>query len=67
MAMDLDESPPTIVENRMGKVGDRFNLTVPKVSIHQRQHADRILARVSGVAIEGKPIVKVLGDRAQQW
>ena len=32
-----------------------------------RQHADRILARDSGVAIGGKPIVKAIGDRPQQW
>jgi hypothetical protein len=32
-----------------------------------RQHADRILARDSGVTIGGKPIVKAIGDTSQQW
>jgi hypothetical protein len=42
-------------------------LTASKFGIHMWQHPDRICARDSGVAIGGKPIVKAIGDRPQQW
>ena len=63
----LAESPPTTVENRVGQIGDLLDLTAPKVGIRMPQLADKILARASGVAIGGKPIVKAIGDRPQQW
>jgi hypothetical protein len=63
----FDESSPTIVENQVGQTTDFFHMTAPKVRIHLFQHADRIGARVSSVAIGGKPIVKAVGNRPQQW
>ena len=32
-----------------------------------QEHADRILARDSGISVGDKPIVKSIGDRPQQW
>jgi hypothetical protein len=54
------------VENQVSQTTD-FHMTAPKVRIHMFQHSDRIAARVSSVAIGGKPIVKAGGDRPQQW
>jgi len=51
----------------VGQFGKLLDLTSSKVSIHIRQHADRILARDSGVAIGGEPVAKAIGDRSQQW
>jgi len=65
--MSLEESPPAIVENWVGQIDDLFNLTTPKSGIHTLQHADRILARDSGISVGDKPIVKSIGDRPQQW
>jgi hypothetical protein len=55
------------VENQVGQTTDFFHMTAPKVRIHLFQHADRFGARVSSVAIGGKPIVKAVGNRPQQW
>src|SRR5260370_24122777 len=44
-----------------------LNLAASKLNLHMRQHADRILARDSGVAVGGKPIVKAIRDTSQQW
>jgi Putative esterase len=63
----LDESSPTSVENRMGQLTDFFHMTTAKIGIHMLEHADRIPARFSSIAIGGKPIVKAIGDRPQQW
>src|SRR6266481_5871986 len=54
---------PTSAENWLGQVGNFLNLTASKFGIHMWQHADRLCARDSGVAIGGKPIVKAIGDR----
>src|ERR1700730_4976112 len=40
----LDESSPTIVENRMGQITDFFHMTAAKVGIHMLEHANRIAA-----------------------
>src|SRR6266705_5354023 len=63
----FDESSPAIVENQVGQTTNFFHMTALKVRIHMFQHADRIAARVSSVAIGGKPIVKTVGNRPQQW
>src|SRR5258708_40324155 len=63
----LAKSPPTIAENRLGQVGKLLNLTASKLNLHMRQHADRILARDSGLAVGGTPVVKAIGDTPQQW
>ena len=60
------KSPPTILENRASQIGDLFDPTASKASIHMRQLADKILARVSRVAMGDQPIVKAIGDRPQQ-
>src|SRR5271157_4841958 len=44
----------------VGQVGKLLNLTSSKLSIHIRQHADRILVRDSGVAIGGEPVPKAI-------
>jgi hypothetical protein len=42
-------------------------MTAAKIGIHVLQHADRSAARVSSVAIGGKPIIEAIDDRPQQW
>jgi hypothetical protein len=67
IGIGLDESPPAIVEKRVGEIDDLVNLTTPKGGIHTPQHVDRILARESAITFGSKPIVKAIGNRPQQW
>src|SRR2546429_3084654 len=45
MGILLDETPPAIVENRSGQIGDFFDPTAPKFGIHMPQFRDRTLTR----------------------
>jgi hypothetical protein len=66
MGVVLVETPPAIVENPSGQMGDFFDAMAPKFSIHMPQFTDRILTRELGVAIRGKPIVQAIGNGPQQ-
>jgi len=64
--MNLHDSPPIIVENRVGQIGDLFDPAASKGGIDLRQSANRALARPAGIAIADEPVIETIGDQPQQ-
>jgi len=50
----------------MGQLGDLINAPESQVFVYMPQHANTKLARGSGEAIAGKPIIETINDWPQQ-
>jgi hypothetical protein len=50
----------------VGQLCDLINVPESQVCVNMPQHANRKLARASGVTVAGEPIIETISDRPQQ-